>query len=429
MDCCGKPNPEPPRGGLRFDVRRRRERAATGGAASRADENNADACCGNVAAVPSTGDRPCCCGGVERAAPAAGSCCGAPAAETAGSCCSAARGRPDWLLWIPLTLLAAALAAQWLAPTRLAAGPAALGVFCHAAAALARQAWWGIAAGILAVAVLARVPRELVAAALGRGHSFTGILRATAAGILLDLCNHGILLVGMQLYRKGASLGQTLAFLIASPWNSLSLTLILASLIGWKWMLAFVLLSAVIGIAAGWTADRMVAAGTLPANPNHRGLPVDFRLAPALRGVLASLVPTPANLLRLAGDGWRESRMILRWIFLGLVLAAAVRALLPDASFAAWFGPTPLGLLLTLLATTVIEVCTEGSSPIAADLLARAHAPGNAFAFLMAGAATDYTELLALRQTTGSWKLSLALPFLTVPQVLLVGWLLNHLAP
>lgn len=330
------------------------------------------------------------------------------------------------MLWLPLGVLAAALTIHWLAPAAPAAGPAWLQTFIHATAALLAKAWWGIAAGIVAVAILSRVPRELVAAALGRGDSLAGILRATAAGILLDLCNHGILLVGMQLYKKGASTGQTLAFLIASPWNSLSLTLILAALIGWKWMLAFVALSAVIGVVAGLTAERLVAAGKLPANPNQRDLPAGFRLGPALREVAAALVPTPRNLARLALDGLRESRMILRWIFLGIVIAAAVRALVPDASFAAWFGPTLTGLLLTLLATTVIEVCTEGSSPVAADLLTRAHAPGNAFTFLMAGAATDYTEIMALRETTRSWKTTLALPLLTVPQVLVISWLLNH---
>lgn len=319
-----------------------------------------------------------------------------------------------------------ALAAHWLAPGQLAVWPRWMATFTHAVAALLAKAWWGIAAGIVAVAVLARVPRELVAALLGKGGRLSGIVRATAAGILLDLCNHGILLVGMQLYKKGASIGQTLAFLIASPWNSLSLTLILAALIGWKWMLAFVGLSAVIGMLAGLAADRLVAAGKLPANPNRFDLPRDFRYAPALREVAAALRPTPHNLARLALDGLRESRMILRWIFLGIVLAAAIRALVPDDSFAAWFGPTPAGLLLTLLATTLIEVCTEGSSPVAADLLTRAHAPGNAFTFLMAGAATDYTEIMALRETTRSWKTSLALPLLTVPQVLLISWLLNH---
>ena len=39
-------------------------------------------------------------------------------------------------------------------------------------------------------------------------------------------------MVGMKLYERGASLGQVFAFLIASPWNSLSVTLVLIALIG-----------------------------------------------------------------------------------------------------------------------------------------------------------------------------------------------------
>jgi uncharacterized membrane protein YraQ (UPF0718 family) len=106
-------------------------------------------------------------------------------------------------------------------------------------------------------------------------------------------------------------------------------------------------------------------------------------------------------------------------------MAAAIRAFVPTDIFNQYFGPSLLGLLLTLAATTAIEVCSEGSSPIAADLLNRAGAPGNAFTFLMAGAATDYTEIMALRETTRSWKATFALPLITTPQVLAIAWLLN----
>jgi uncharacterized protein len=58
----------------------------------------------------------------------------------------------------------------------------------------------------------------------------------------------------------------------------------------------------------------------------------------------------------------------------------------------------------------------------------RAGAPGNAFTFLMAGAATDYTEIMALRETTRSWKATLALPLISTPQVLLIGWLIHRMA-
>jgi uncharacterized membrane protein YraQ (UPF0718 family) len=78
------------------------------------------------------------------------------------------------------------------------------------------------------------------------------------------------------------------------------------------------------------------------------------------------------------------------------------------------------------LATTVIEVCSEGSTPIAADLMNRANAPGNAFTFLMAGVATDYTEVMSIRDTTRSWKIALFLPLITVPQVMVIGFILNQ---
>lgn len=358
-----------------------------------------------------------CCAPAKEAKP---SCCGGQSGE-AVSCCAPSGRKIDWLLWGSLALVVAGIAGHF-----IGGGPQWWHTFSHGSYEFMSKAWWGLLAGIVAVGVIGRLPQDLITGLLGKGGSFTGILRATFAGTLLDLCNHGILMVGAQLYRKGASLGQTLAFLVASPWNSLSLTLILAALIGWKWMLLFIGLSMVIGILTGWIADLLVKRGKLPANPNHRELPEDFRFGPAFREGLSLVKPNAQNLKAIARSGLSESRMILRWIFFGVVLAAAIRAFVPNEIFSQYFGPTLVGLLLTLIATTLIEVCSEGSSPIAADLLTRAAAPGNAFTFLMAGAATDYTEVMVLRETTKSWKAALALPLITVPQVLFVAWLLNH---
>lgn len=350
-----------------------------------------------------------CCGGNDVATPAA-SCCG-----------GGSKRRIDWFLWVSAALFLAGFAAHY-----LAVGPEWVRVYGHSCHGLLLQAWWGIAIGIATVAVMGRVPREVVAGLLGRGGSWGGLWRAVAAGVVLDLCNHGILMVGMSLYKRGASLGQTLAFLIASPWNSLSLTLILAALIGWGWMALFIGLSVVVALLTGWVADKLVAAGKIPANPNTVQLPAHYRIAPALRDVVASLKPGRKNYVRLAREGLAGSRMVLRWILFGFVLTGLIRALVPAEVFVHSFGPTVLGLLLTLVATTLLEVCSEGSSPIAADLLTRAHAPGNAFVFLMAGAATDYTEVMSLRATTRSWRATLALPLISTPQVVLIGWLIQH---
>lgn len=292
---------------------------------------------------------------------------------------------------------------------------------------LVHTMWWGVLIGIMMVAILGKIPREFVVSILGRNGGFSGILRATFAGLLLDLCSHGILMVGAKLYERGATAGQVIAFLVASPWNSFSLTLILIALVGIKWTLAFILLSMIIAVTSGLLFDLFVKRGHLPSNPNKIDLSPDFQFWPeAIKG-LRGVKLDNAFFSSLVTEGLKGSRPVLRWILFGIVLAALVRAFVDAAHFEAYFGPTLLGLGLTVLAATIMEVCSEGSTPIASDLLNRANAPGNSFAFLMAGVATDYTEIMILRETARSWKFALFLPLITLPQVLVIAWLMNGL--
>ena len=249
-------------------------------------------------------------------------------------------------------------------------------------------------------------------------------------------------MVGTKLYERGASLGQLMAFLIASPWNSLSLTVVLITLIGWGYTLAFVALSMLIGIVTGLIFDRLVARNILPANPNSANPnsanpssaanddslqeQANKPVWPQIVSALKQASFTPKGLVALLWDGLRDSRMVFRWLLFGIVLATAIRAFVPMDTYQTLFGPTVAGLFLTLLAATIIEVCSEGSTPIAADILTRAGAPGNGFTFLMAGVATDYTEVMVIKDTTKSWKIALFLPLITLPQVLVIGWLLNQ---
>ncbi len=287
--------------------------------------------------------------------------------------------------------------------------------------------WWGLLLGIVAVAVLQFVPQRAVDRCLGDGKGFGSLFRAVVAGVVFDVCSHGVLLISMQLYRRGLSLGQTMAFLIASPWNSFSLTLILFALIGLKWTLVFILVSMVIALLSGMLFSFLVKTGRLPAN-HHRLKDTEADNEPGFMEKFRAARDAPMGWWRIIRSSFNESRMILRWILFGILLAALIRVIFDPATFADWFGPTVAGLFLTLLATTLIEVCSEGGSPIAADLLTRANAPGNALTFLMAGVATDYTEILSVKDTMKSWKIAFMIPAITVPQILLVGWLLNRFA-
>lgn len=286
--------------------------------------------------------------------------------------------------------------------------------------------WWGLLIGLFMVAMLSKIPKEFVISILGTGKGFQGIIRATLGGVLLDLCSHGILMVGAKLYERGATAGQVIAFLVASPWNSFSLTLVLIALIGLKWTLAFIFLSMAIAIITGVLFDYFVNKGTLPNNPNKIDLPNDFRFWKEAKKKFSATKFNISLFNDMLITGIKESRMVLKWILFGVVLAGLVRAFVDTSTFETYFGPTLAGLGLTILVATILEVCSEGSTPIAADILTRAKAPGNSFTFLMTGVSTDYTEIMILKDTAKSWKFAFFLPLITLPQVILVGWAINY---
>lgn len=348
---------------------------------------------------------------------------------TASGCCPSGTGengkkKIDYMFWGTLFVVTLSYVAHLL----MGAGEHEHGIvtgFTGAVFELMNTMWWGVVAGIIALGFLSAIPRDFIISLLGKKDGFTGVFRAALAGTLLDLCSHGILMVGAKLYERGASAGQVMAFLIASPWNSISLTLILVALIGLWWTLAFIVLSLIIGVITGVLFEKLVDKGVLPANPNRSDIPDDFRFWPEAKKSLSGMKWTPRFFYQTLKTGLMESRMILRWMLLGVIIASLLRVLLDPSTYETLFGPTVLGLFLTLIAATVIEVCSEGSTPIAADILTRADAPGNGFTFLMAGVSTDYTEMMVLREVTKSWKITLFLPLLTVPQILVVGYILN----
>ena len=360
----------------------------------------------------------------------AASCCGGGSGETsAASCCGPSAGsdapgwrRVDWMLWGSGAVIVVSYLAAFVLPHDASLG---LGVFTHGVQEMMNLMWWGILVGMLAVGLIDRVPRQFVIGVIGRDQGAKSLVRAVLAGVLLDLCNHGVLMVGAKLYERGASLGQVFAFLIASPWNSLSLTIIIGVLMGWEWMVVFLVASLIIAFATGLIVEALERAGRVKPNPNRVELPANFHVWREAKAGLRATRFDVAFAQDIARRSVTASRMVLRWLFFGVVLAALIQATVPTEIFETWFGATLLGLFTTLVAATIIEVCSEGSVPIAADLMTRAAAPGNAFTFLIAGVATDYTEILVLREVTGRLKAALLLPLLTVPQVLVIGWALN----
>ena len=259
------------------------------------------------------------------------------------------------------------------------------------------------------------VPQGFIYRYLGRTGK-PSLFYALAGGFLMSSCSHGILAIAIQIYRKGASIPAVITFLLASPWANFPVTILLISFFGWKGIL-FIVTAGFIAILTGFIFEILERGGYIEKN-NVVDAEETYEWEKiknfSLRGSVPGVLRGSLNL----------SNMVLWWLIVGLIMAVLIDVYVPGEFFMQYLGPDAGGLLLTLVAATVIEVCSEGSSLVAFELYDKVGSFGNPFVFLMAGVVTDYTEIGLLWTNIGR-KTALLLPVVTVPQVLFFGFLYN----
>jgi len=287
--------------------------------------------------------------------------------------------------------------------------------------------WWAVLLGLLLGGIIDYyIPKEYISKMLARKKAQT-IFNAVFLGFLMSACSHGILALSIQLHKKGASNPAVVSFLLASPWANLTITVMLIAFFGLNGL--FVILAAIIvAINTGFIFMWLERKGLIETNKNSIEVGEDFSIFADVRsrmkdyqfGVAAVL----ADSLGVARGMWQLANMVLWWIIIGILIASFAGAYIPVPFFHRFMGPTFLGLLVTLALATIIEVCSEGSSPLAFEIYRQTGALGNSFVFLMAGVATDYTEIGLLWANVGR-RVALWLPVVTVPQIVAIGYLAN----
>ncbi len=265
------------------------------------------------------------------------------------------------------------------------------------------------------------VPKETISKYLAGSQKRT-IFRSVFLGFLMSTCSHGILAISMALYKKGASVSSVISFLLASPWANMAVTVLLVGLFGWKGILMIVL-AMLVAVVTGLVFQRLEKKGWIRGNPNTLERKVENGKWKVDKAKDVSTIHFLRGIFR---SSWSLLEMILGWVTLGVVLAAVIATFIPSHFFYQWLGPSPKGLALTMLGASVIEVCSEGSAPLAFEIYRQTAALGNTFAFLMAGVATDYTELGLIGSNMG-WKTAGWLLAINLPLIFILGLLLNFL--
>lgn len=270
------------------------------------------------------------------------------------------------------------------------------------------------------------IPNEYISVLLAQKKKRT-IFYAVISGFLMTACSHGILAISIQLYKKGASVPAVVAFLLASPWANLPLTILMFGFFGYKAF--FIVLAAVlVAIVTGFVYMLLDNRNLIESNPNTVAVEESFSVIKDALERIRKVHLDPRSIFNgiklIILGGIDLADMVLWWIMLGALFASIAAAYVPPDFMHHYMGPTFLGLAATLFLATVIEICSEGSAPLAFEIFRQTGALGNSFVFLMAGVSTDYTEI-GLLWTNIGWKTALFLPIITVPQILILGVLAN----
>lgn len=301
-----------------------------------------------------------------------------------------------------------------------------LNMFWHAFFDYTMLIWWALVLGFLLGGVIDHlVPREYISKFLSKSEKRT-IGWSVLLGFLMTACSHGILAIGIELYRKGASVPAVVAFLMASPWANLPITLLLFSFFGLNAFL--IIVSAItVAIITGLIFQVLDRLGWIERSKHTAHVTDDFSVRKDMKKRWKAYRKDPNTkeaLKGIAEGSWSLTKMVMWWILFGMILASLANAFITPELFQAYMGPTLIGLFVTLIAATIIEVCSEGSAPLSFEIYRQTGALGNSFAFLMAGVATDYTEIGLIASNIGR-RAAIMLPIVTVPQILVLGWVFN----
>jgi len=269
--------------------------------------------------------------------------------------------------------------------------------------------------GFFVSAVLyAFVPATLLRNRLGRG--LGSVALATIIGAPLPLCSCSVLPVALSLRQRGASLGATAAFLVATPITSVDSIFVTYAFFGLTFTLYRLAASLFVAFLAGCATHVLTRSSpTMPptvptCNLCQKPFPHTHTIKERIgEGFLHGFVRLPQE--------------IGGWIVLGILLGGVITSLLPrdvgQTIGGGWFGPPVLlGVGLPLY------VCSTGSVPVAAGFVASGFTLGGALAFLLVGPATNIVPLLTLWRVVGA-RFVLGLVISVAAGALLAAYILD----
>lgn len=257
-------------------------------------------------------------------------------------------------------------------------------------------------------------PAEKVFKYLGK-RNFRSVLNASLIGIPLPLCSCGVIPTGISFFKNGASKGASVSFLISTPQTGVDSIMVTWSLLGWPLAVIRPVIALFTGIFGGILTNR-----------NDRGHDEEIRAKETLELNVRNKKTGLIGMLRYAFVDFLQD--IVKWLVLGLIIAAAMAVIIPDDFFTDYISNDYISMLAILIASIPLYVCATGSVPIAAVLIMKGLSPGAAIVFLMAGPATNAATISVIGSAMGR-KTLITYLFSIITGALFFGILINEILP
>jgi hypothetical protein len=240
---------------------------------------------------------------------------------------------------------------------------------------------------LIAGAIHVLLPSSFIYRSLGK-KGIGSVLNAALIGVPMPLCSCSVVPATVGLKQEGATDGASTSFLISTPQTGVDSILVSVSFLGWPFAIYKVVVAFVTGIIGGAIVDITDSKPAVAPNVSLHDVNAKIlhsRILEAFRYGLFDLLG-----------------MIYRWIALGIVVAAIITMAFPPGALSkiGWIGGIG-GMFVMLAIALPLYVCTTGSVPIAASLIAAGMPAGTALVFLMAGPASNVATIGAIYRVFG----------------------------
>lgn len=262
---------------------------------------------------------------------------------------------------------------------------------------------------------------ESISKYLGKS-TFASVFLAALFGVPLPLCSCGVIPAALALYKKGASPGATAAFFISTPETGVDSMSVTYALMGKVMTVARPLAAFVTACVAGIGINlfsKQIAPQPLSETKNMTPTCCVEKPSSALSFTQKFFSGMRYAYVDLVAD-------ISKSFLLGIFIAGAISALIPENFFEQYIGSGFLSLLVMLALGIPMYVCATASTPIAAALLMKGISPGAALVFLLTGPATNAASITVIAKLFGARFVLVYLAAIAVVS-LAAGMVLNKL--